>query len=73
MPIKDEPLILPENNEEESNVNNNSNLTNENKENNSVKIGDIELPPIFQNSLNPILVTRLDLVGKSKKNKNIKK
>ena len=39
----------------------------------SVKIGDIELPPIFQNSLNPILVTRLDLVGKSKKNKNIKK
>ena len=74
VPIKEEPLILPEtNNEEENNNNNNSNLTNDNKENNSVKIGDIELPPIFQNSLNPILVTRLDLVGKSKKNKNIKK
>ena len=74
VPIKDEPLILPETKEEEDDTNNNnSNLTNENKENNSVKIGDIELPPIFQNSLNPILVTRLDLVGKSKKNKNIKK
>lgn len=75
VPIKEEPLILPENdkNEDESNNNNNSNLTNENKENNSAKLGDIELPPIFQNSLNPILVTRLDLVGKSKKNKNVKK
>ena len=76
VPIKDETLILHETKEEEdkyNNNNNNSNLTNENKENNSVKIGDIELPPIFQNSLNPILVTRLDLVGKSKKNKNLKK
>ena len=73
VPIKEEPLILPEtNNEVETNNNNDSNLTNDNKENNSAKIGDIELPPIFQNSLNPILVTRLDLVGKSKKNKNIK-
>ena len=73
VPIKDEPLILPENKEEENN-NNKSDLTNnENKENNSAKIGDIELPPIFQNSLNPIFLSRLDLVGKSKKNKNIKK
>ena len=73
VPIKEEPLILPETNKEEETNNNNSNLTNDNKENNSAKIGDIELPPIFQNSLNPILVTRLDLVGKSKKNKNIQK
>ena len=77
VPIKDEPIIIPENNkEEEESNNNNSNVTNDNnnKENNSTKLGDIELPPIFQNSLNPILVTRLDLVGKSKKNKtNIKK
>ena len=79
VPIKDEPLIVPdENKEEEETNNNNSNATNDinnkdNKDNNSTKLGDIELPPIFQNSLNPILVTRLDLVGKSKKNKNIKK
>ena len=73
VPIKDEPIIIPENNkEEEESNNNNSNVTNDNnnKENNSTKLGDIELPPIFQNSSNPILVTRLDLVGKSKKNKN---
>ena len=76
VPIKEEPLILPETKIFEENTNkenNENNETNEEKENNSVKIGDIELPPIFQNSLNPILVTRLDLVGKSKKNKNIKK
>ena len=75
VPIKDEPIIIPENNkQEETSNNNNSDLTNDvNKENNSTKLGDIELPPIFQNSSNPILVTRLDLVGKSKKNKNNKK
>ena len=76
VPIKEEPLILPETKTFEENTNkenNENNETNEEKENNSVKIGDIELPPIFQNSLNPILVTRLDLVGKSKKNKYIKK
>ena len=73
VPIKEEPLILPETKAVEENNNNDNNETNEEKENNSVKIGDIELPPIFQNSLNPILVTRLDLVGKSKKNKNLKK
>ena len=72
VPIKEEPLVLPETNNEEETNNNYSNLTNDNKENNSAKIGDIELPPIFQKSLNPILVTRLDLVGKSKKNRNIK-
>ena len=73
VPIKDQPLILPENKEEESN-NNNSDLTsNENKQNNSAKLGDIELPPIFQNSVNPIFLSKLDLVGKSKKNKNNKK
>ena len=68
VPIKDEPILVPENNEEET-VNNNSDLSNDKKENNSAKIGDVELPPIFQNSLNPIFLSRLDLVGKSKKNK----
>ena len=72
VPIKDEPIILPENKEEETN-NNNSEFSNDKKDNNSANLGDIELPPIFQNSVNPIFLSRLDLVGKSKKNKNIKK
>ena len=53
VPIKEEPLILPETKAVEENNNNDNNETNEEKENNSAKIGDIELPPIFQNSLNP--------------------
>ena len=72
VPIKDEPIILPENKEEETN-NNNSEFSNDKKDNNSANLGDIELPPIFQNNVNPIFLSRLDLVGKSKKNKNIKK
>ena len=72
VPIKDEPIILPENKEEETN-NNNSEFSNDKKDNNSANLGDIELPPIYQNSMNPIFLSRLDLVGKSKKNKNIKK
>ena len=53
VPIKEEPIIVPDN---------------EIKNNNSEKIGDVELPPIF-NNVNPIFDTKLDIVGKSKKNK----
>ena len=64
VPIKDEPIIEPDNEEDE-----NDKTETENKiENNSEKIGDIELPPIF-NNVNPIFDTKLDIVGKSKKNK----
>jgi len=66
VPIKDEPIIEPENEEDE---NMNDKTETENKiDNNSEKIGDIELPPIF-NNVNPIFDTKLDIVGKSKKNK----
>ena len=66
VPIKDEPIIEPDNEEEE---NENDKTESENKiVNNSEKIGDIELPPIF-NNVNPIFDTKLDIVGKSKKNK----
>ena len=62
VPIKEEPIIEPENEEDEKSET-------ENKiNNNSEKIGDIELPPIF-NNVNPIFDTKLDIVGKSKKNK----
>ena len=64
VPIKEEPVIVPDNEED---VNNNSEVDNENK-NNTEKIGDVELPPIF-NNVNPIFDTKLDIVGKSKKNK----
>ena len=57
-------IIVPDNEED---VNNNSEVDNENK-NNTEKIGDVELPPIF-NNVNPIFDTKLDIVGKSKKNK----
>ena len=65
VPIKEEPIILPDNEEEDLL---NDNTDNENKNNNSEKIGDVELPPIF-NNVNPIFDTKLDIVGKSKKNK----
>ena len=66
VPIKDEPIIEPDNEEDE---NENDKTETENKiENNNEKIGDIELPPIF-NNVNPIFDTKLDIVGKSKKNK----
>ena len=66
VPIKDEPIIEPDNEEDE---NENDKTETENKiKNNSEKIGDIELPPIF-NNVNPIFDTKLDIVGKSKKNK----
>ena len=66
VPIKEEPVIVPDN-EEEINLINNSETDNEIK-NNTEKIGDVELPPIF-NNVNPIFDTKLDIVGKSKKNK----
>jgi hypothetical protein len=66
VPIKEEPIIIPDNEEEEDLIN--SNTENEIKNNNSEKIGDVELPPIF-NNVNPIFDTKLDIVGKSKKNK----
>ena len=66
MPIKEEPIIVPDN--EEDTENNNYETDNEIKNNNSEKIGDVELPPIF-NNVNPIFDTKLDIVGKSKKNK----
>ena len=66
VPIKEEPIIVPDN-EEEINLINNSETDNEIK-NNTEKIGDVELPPIF-NNVNPIFDTKLDIVGKSKKNK----
>ena len=65
VPIKEEPIILPDNEEEDLL---NDNTDNEIKNNNSEKIGDVELPPIF-NNVNPIFDTKLDIVGKSKKNK----
>ena len=65
VPIKEEPIIVPDN-EEEDLINNNTEK--EIKNNNSEKIGDVELPPIF-NNVNPIFDTKLDIVGKSKKNK----
>jgi len=64
VPIKDEPIIEPENEED---INDKTETENKNA-NNSEKIGDIELPPIF-NNVNPIFDTKLDIVGKSKKNK----
>ena len=64
VPIKDEPIIEPENEED---INDKTETGNKNA-NNSEKIGDIELPPIF-NNVNPIFDTKLDIVGKSKKNK----
>ena len=64
VPIKDEPIIEPENEED---INDKTETENKNA-NNSDKIGDIELPPIF-NNVNPIFDTKLDIVGKSKKNK----
>ena len=66
VPIKEEPIIVPDN--EEETENNNYETDNEIKNNNSEKIGDVELPPIF-NNVNPIFDTKLDIVGKSKKNK----
>ena len=64
VPIKDEPIIEPENEED---INDKTETENKNA-NNSEKIGDVELPPIF-NNVNPIFDTKLDIVGKSKKNK----
>ena len=64
VPIKDEPIIEPENEEDI----NDKTETEDKNANNSEKIGDIELPPIF-NNVNPIFDTKLDIVGKSKKNK----
>ena len=64
VPIKDEPIIEPENEED---INDKTETENKNA-NNSEKIGDIELPPIF-NNVNPIFDTKLDIVGKSKINK----
>ena len=62
VPIKDEPIIEPDNEEDE---NENDKTETENKiKNNSEKIG----PPIF-NNVNPIFDTKLDIVGKKKKNK----
>ena len=66
VPIKEEPIIVPDN--EEDTENNIYETDNEIKNNNSEKIGDVELPPIF-NNVNPIFDTKLDIVGKSKKNK----
>ena len=66
VPIKEEPIIVPDN--EEDTENNNYETDNEIKNNNNEKIGDVELPPIF-NNVNPIFDTKLDIVGKSKKNK----
>ena len=63
VPIKEEPVIVPDNEEDV-----NSETDNENKNNNTEKVGDVELPPIF-NNVNPIFDTKLDIVGKSKKNK----
>ena len=65
VPIKEEPIIVPDN-EEEDLIN--TETENEIKNNNTEKIGDVELPPIF-NNVNPIFDTKLDIVGKSKKNK----
>ena len=68
VPIKEEPIIIPETNEDNT-FNENSEVSDEIKNNNtSEKVGDIELPPIF-NNVNPIFDTKLDIVGKSKKNK----
>ena len=68
VPIKEEPIITPDN-EEEDLIGDNTEKENENEvKNNNEKIGDIELPPIF-NNVNPIFDTKLDIVGKSKKNK----
>ena len=72
VPIKEEPIIIPETNEDNT-FNENSEVSDEIKNNNtSEKVGDIELPPIF-NNVNPIFDTKLDIVGKSKKNKLYKK
>ena len=68
VPIKEEPVITPDN-EEEDLIGDNTEKENENEvKNNNEKIGDIELPPIY-NNVNPIFDTKLDIVGKSKKNK----
>ena len=69
VPIKEEPIIIPDNEEEEDLINTNTeNEIKNNNNNTSEKIGDVELPPIF-NNVNPIFDTKLDIVGKSKKNK----
>ena len=69
VPIKEEPIIIPDNEEEEDLINTNTEDEIKNNNNNtSEKIGDVELPPIF-NNVNPIFDTKLDIVGKSKKNK----
>ena len=61
--VKEEiPLI--DYKEEDKNDNNN-----ENNDEDNTNISNIELPPLFTPSINPILLTRLDLIGKSKKNK----
>lgn len=57
---EEEPLV--EYNEEDKNDNN----VNNEQDNN---LSNVELPPLFTPSINPILLTRLDMVGKSKKNK----
>ena len=72
VPIRDEPIVLPETKENESNINTKESNNNNNKENTKEKSEDLELP-LIQNSVNPIFLSRLDLVGKSKKNKTIKK
>ena len=68
VPIKEEPVIIPDNEEEEDIINTNTENEIKNNNNTSEKIGDVELPPIF-NNVNPIFDTKLDIVGKSKKNK----
>ena len=68
VPIKEEPIIIPDNEEEEDLINTNTENEIKNNNNTSEKIGDVELPPIF-NNVNPIFDTKLDIVGKSKKNK----
>ena len=61
--VKEEiPLI--DYREEDKNDNNN-----ENNDEDNTNISNVELPPLFTPSINPILLTRLDLIGKSKKNK----
>ena len=61
MKSKDEiPLVDYKEEDKNENIENNEN-------NNSVS--NVELPPLFTPSINPILLTRLDMIGKSKKNK----
>ena len=61
MKVKEEiPLVDYKEEDKNENIENNEN-------NNSVS--NVELPPLFTPSINPILLTRLDMIGKSKKNK----